>query len=47
MNGSKIHNHNFKPIEFDGFKAEFRDNAFTLTPQREDDEKEIVTRVLY
>ena len=27
-----IHNPNFKPIEFDRFKAESGDNAFTLTP---------------
>ena len=25
---------NFKPIEFDRFKAESGDNAFTLTPQQ-------------
>ena len=30
----QIHNPNFKPIEFDRFKAEARDNAFTLTPQQ-------------
>ena len=30
----QIHNHNFKPIEFDRFKAESGDNAFTLTPQQ-------------
>lgn len=30
----KIHNPNFKPIEFDRFKAESGDNAFTLTPQQ-------------
>jgi hypothetical protein len=29
----QIHNPNFKPIEFDRFKAESGDNAFTLTPQ--------------
>ena len=29
-----IHNPNFKPIEFDRFKAESGDNAFTLTPQQ-------------
>ena len=28
----QIHNPNFKPIEFDRFKAESGDNAFTLTP---------------
>jgi hypothetical protein len=28
----QIHNPNFKPIEFDRFKAEPGDNAFTLTP---------------
>ena len=27
----QIHNPNFKPIEFDRFKAESGDNAFTLT----------------
>lgn len=30
----QIHNPNFKPIEFDMFKAESRDNAFALTPQQ-------------
>ena len=30
----QIHNPNFKPIEFDRFKAESGDNAFTLTPQQ-------------
>ena len=30
----QIHNPNFKPIEFDRFKAEAGDNAFTLTPQQ-------------
>lgn len=30
----QIHNSNFKPIEFDRFKAESGDNAFTLTPQQ-------------
>lgn len=30
----QIHNSNFKPIEFDRFKAEAGDNAFTLTPQQ-------------
>lgn len=30
----QIHNPNFKPIEFDRFKAESGDNAFTLTPQK-------------
>ena len=30
----QIHNHNFKPIEFDRFKADSGDNAFTLTPQQ-------------
>ncbi len=29
-----IHNSNFKPIEFDGFKKEAGSNAFTLSPQR-------------
>ena len=29
-----IHNSNFKPIEFDGFKKEPGSNAFTLSPQR-------------
>ena len=28
----QIHNPNFKPIEFDRFKAEYGDNEFTLTP---------------
>ena len=30
----QIHNPHFKPIEFDRFKAESGDNAFTLTPQQ-------------
>ena len=30
----QIHNPNFKPIEFDRFKAESGDNAFTLIPQQ-------------
>ena len=30
----QIHNPNFKPIEFDRFKAASGDNAFTLTPQQ-------------
>ena len=30
----QIHNPDFKPIEFDRFKAEAGDNAFTLTPQQ-------------
>ena len=30
----QIHNPNFKPIEFDRFKAESGDNAFTLTLQQ-------------
>ena len=30
----QIHNPNFKPIEFDRFKAESGENAFTLTPQQ-------------
>ena len=30
----QIHNPNFKPIEFDRFKAESEDNIFTLTPQQ-------------
>ena len=30
----QIHNPNFKPIEFDRFKAESGDNAFTLTPKQ-------------
>ena len=30
----QIHNPNFKPIEFDRFKAESGDKAFTLTPQQ-------------
>ncbi len=30
----QIHNPNFKPIEFDRFKNEAGDNAFTLTPQQ-------------
>ena len=30
----QIHNPNFKPIEFDRFKAESGDDAFTLTPQQ-------------
>lgn len=30
----QIHNPNFNPIEFDRFKAESGDNAFTLTPQQ-------------
>ena len=30
----QIHNPNFKPIEFDRFKAESGDNAFTLTSQQ-------------
>ena len=30
----QIHNPNFKPIEFDRFKAESGQNAFTLTPQQ-------------
>ena len=30
----QIHNPNFKPIEFDRFKTEAGDNAFTLTPQQ-------------
>ena len=30
----QIHNPNFKPIEFDRFKVESGDNAFTLTPQQ-------------
>jgi len=30
----QIHNPNFKPIEFDRFKSESGDNAFTLTPQQ-------------
>ncbi len=29
-----IHNSNFKPVEFDGFKKETGSNAFTLSPQR-------------
>ena len=30
----QIHNPNFKPIEFDMFKAESGDNVFALTPQQ-------------
>ena len=30
----QIHNPHIKPIEFDRFKAESGDNAFTLTPQQ-------------
>ncbi len=30
----QIHNPNFKPTEFDRFKAESGDKAFTLTPQQ-------------
>lgn len=30
----QIHNPKFKPIEFDRFKAQSGDNAFTLTPQQ-------------
>lgn len=30
----QIHNPDFKPIEFDRFKMESGDNAFTLTPQQ-------------
>ena len=30
----QIHNPNFKPIEFDRFKAESGDNVFTLTSQQ-------------
>ncbi|HIT84534.1 MAG TPA: KilA-N domain-containing protein [Candidatus Ornithomonoglobus intestinigallinarum] len=30
----QLHNQNFKPIEFDRFRAEAGDNAFTLTPQQ-------------
>ena len=30
----QIHNPNFKPIEFDRFKAESEDNVFALTPQQ-------------
>ena len=30
----QFHNPNFKPIEFDRFKTEAGDNAFTLTPQQ-------------
>ena len=30
----QLHNPNFKPIEFDRFKSESGDNAFTLTPQQ-------------
>ena len=30
----QIHNPDFKPIEFDRFKAESGDNAFTLTQQQ-------------
>lgn len=30
----QIHNSDFKPIEFDRFKAESGDNAFSLTPQQ-------------
>lgn len=30
----QIHNPNFKPIEFDRFKEESGDNAFTLTSQQ-------------
>ena len=30
----QIYNLNFKPIEFDRFKAESGDNAFALTPQQ-------------
>lgn len=30
----QIHNSNFKPVEFDRFKTEAGDNAFTLTPQQ-------------
>ena len=30
----QIHNPNFKPIEFDRFKTESGDNAFTLRPQQ-------------
>ena len=30
----QIRNPNFKPIEFDRFKVESDDNAFTLTPQQ-------------
>lgn len=37
----QIHNPNFKPIEFDRFKAESSDNAFTLTPQQWRSEKRI------
>ena len=29
-----IHNPNFKPIEFDGFKSEAGSNSFSLTPKR-------------
>ena len=29
-----IHNSNFKPVEFDGFKKEAGSNTFTLSPQR-------------
>lgn len=34
MDDNHAHNPNFKPIEFDRFKAESRDNVFTLTPQQ-------------
>ena len=30
----KLHNSNFKPIEFDRFKKESGENAFTLSPQK-------------
>jgi len=30
----QLHNINFKPVEFDGFKKEAGLNAFTLSPQK-------------
>ena len=30
----KLHNPNFKPVEFDGFKNQAGSNSFTLAPQK-------------
>ena len=30
----KLHNPNFKPVEFDGFRKEAGSNAFTLSPKQ-------------
>ncbi len=31
-----LHNDNFKPVEFDGFKKEAGANAFTMSPKKMD-----------